>query len=278
MRLILGSPAPLFPSTGFFRCEGEAMTWREGNLAHWNLYFTLSGEGEARLPAGALRVGPGDLLLLPPRLQRSYRVVEPARGWEFYWMHFNPTAALRRQVRWFDRRQPLILAVADPGLRIRLAAMLEELNEVNLHRADLPERPRLMELLTEAVLVRVAGEQRRPRAGRAIDPRIATAIDRVHRRIGAAHPLGELARAAGLSRSQFHLLFRAGMGRSPQAYLEERRLELARFYLLTTGLSIAEIASSVGYGDPFYFTNRFRKRFGVSPRGFRREGTTRART
>ena len=43
-----------------------------------------------------------------------------------------------------------------------------------------------------------------------------------------------LAAWAGLSRSQFCLLFRRGTGRSPQVYMEERRLEMAAHYLRAT--------------------------------------------
>ncbi|MFA5264912.1 MAG: helix-turn-helix domain-containing protein [Opitutaceae bacterium] len=246
------------------------MEWREGNLGSWNLYFTLDGEGQVLLKDRTLKTEAGDLLLLPPKMERSYRVVEAARGWEFFWMHFKPTQIVRRQTDWFEQRKAGTYRVRDPGLRIRMAAILEELNEINLHRAGIPQRDRLMEVMTESVLLRIAGEQGLPRGALgSIDPRIAVVIDRIHRQIGAPHPLDELARNAGLSRSQFHLLFRASMGRSPQEYLEERRMELARFYLTTTALSVAEIAASVGYADPFYFTNRFRKRFAVSPRGLR---------
>ncbi len=249
------------------------MEWREGNLRSWNLYFTLDGQGELLLKDRSLKVEAGFLLLLAPKLERADRLIEATRCWEFFRLHFNPARTLLRQTEWFGQRSVSTCRVRDPGLRIRLAAILEEMNEINLHRPDMTQRDRLMEVMTETVLLRIAGEQGLPRGTLgAIDPRIALVIDRIHRRIGASHPLAELAHEAGLSRSQFHLLFRASMGRSPQEYLEERRLELARFYLTTTAQSVAEIAANVGYADPFYFTNRFRRRFGLSPRGLRTSG------
>jgi AraC family transcriptional regulator of arabinose operon len=41
--------------------------------------------------------------------------------------------------------------------------------------------------------------------------------------------------------------------------------------LRVTGLGIAEIAADVGYDDPFYFSNRFRRHAGKSPTQFRRQ-------
>jgi transcriptional regulator GlxA family with amidase domain len=50
------------------------------------------------------------------------------------------------------------------------------------------------------------------------------------------------------------------------------RLNRARQLLGWTSLSIKEIAAEVGYHDPFYFSARFRKHLGKSPRAFRAAG------
>jgi AraC family transcriptional regulator, transcriptional activator of pobA len=39
--------------------------------------------------------------------------------------------------------------------------------------------------------------------------------------------------------------------------------------LSTTSLSIKEIAYEIGYIDPFYFSNQFKKYFGTSPKQYR---------
>jgi AraC family transcriptional regulator of arabinose operon len=94
-------------------------------------------------------------------------------------------------------------------------------------------------------------------------------MEHIHTHLTAVHTLPALARRAGLSRSQFCALFRAGLGRSPAQYVEERRLELARFYLSTTTQSVAQIAARTGFESPFYFSRRFRRQFGRSPRAHR---------
>ena len=45
--------------------------------------------------------------------------------------------------------------------------------------------------------------------------------------------------------------------------------ERARELLLTTRLSVQDIAETVGYTDPYYFSRQFRRVNGVSPRAFR---------
>ncbi len=52
-------------------------------------------------------------------------------------------------------------------------------------------------------------------------------------------------------------------------YLEQRRLDRAMELLGRTSMSVKDIAGAVGFENPFYFTLRFRKHTGYSPRRFR---------
>ena len=81
--------------------------------------------------------------------------------------------------------------------------------------------------------------------------------------------VGGLARACGLSRSRLAELFREQTGASPLAFLELQRLRRARELLEHTALGLAEIAEAVGFSSPFYLSLRFKKQYGVSPRGYR---------
>lgn len=271
MRSINGSAAPAMPMTGYFHSRLEAMEWVEGNLANWNAYFTLRGTGEVDFGDERIATVAGELLLLPPRLARSYRIPDPASGWEFYWLHFRATPRLRHSVDWFDpQRRSQRFPVAEMALRTRLAAGLEEMHQLNLVNPDLPEREAILEALLEAWLLRVAAAACSAPASLIMDTRIERALEHFHRDIAAAGTIDELAHVAGLSRSQFCLRFRQCTGRTPRQYVEERRLEMAAYYLRTTAQSVTEVAQTVGFASPFHFTNRFRGRFGRSPRAYRR--------
>jgi transcriptional regulator GlxA family with amidase domain len=58
--------------------------------------------------------------------------------------------------------------------------------------------------------------------------------------------VGNLARAAGLSRAHFSREFRRAFGESPHAYLLTRRLERAAALLRRTDHSVADVCLSVG--------------------------------
>jgi AraC family transcriptional regulator of arabinose operon len=46
-------------------------------------------------------------------------------------------------------------------------------------------------------------------------------------------------------------------------------MQVASRLLRLTSLTIQEVAGEVGYDDPFYFSNRFRRYSGKSPSQFR---------
>lgn len=80
----------------------------------------------------------------------------------------------------------------------------------------------------------------------------------------------DIAAEAGLSITRLHLLFRQHYGQSPHAALTQYRVELARWLLTQTSLSVAEIAVRTGHADQSALTRRFREALGVTPAALRR--------
>jgi AraC-like DNA-binding protein len=74
---------------------------------------------------------------------------------------------------------------------------------------------------------------------------------------------------AGFSPSHFSARFRAVTGFSVVEYVKRLRMARARQLLITSELSVAEVATDVGYADPFYFSRQFRAVTGLSPRSYR---------
>ena len=58
-------------------------------------------------------------------------------------------------------------------------------------------------------------------------------------------------------------------GVPPGQYLQQFRIGKARELLISSTLSVGEIAVRCGFDDLFYFSNLFRRLTGVSPRGYR---------
>jgi transcriptional regulator GlxA family with amidase domain len=94
-------------------------------------------------------------------------------------------------------------------------------------------------------------------------------------RSGLAEPwtLNSLAEAVNLSRSQLVRAFDATVGTSPMAYLRQMRAEQLARLLVSTDLSIAEAARSVGWRNQFHASQCFHAHYGVSPTEYRRQHT-----
>ena len=81
--------------------------------------------------------------------------------------------------------------------------------------------------------------------------------------------VGDMARAAGLSRAHFSREFRRAFGDPPHTYLLTRRLERAAALLRTTDRSVADICITVGLRSIGSFTTSFRRAYGQSPTQYR---------
>lgn len=79
----------------------------------------------------------------------------------------------------------------------------------------------------------------------------------------------ELCSEMGMSRMQIHRKLKALIGKSTTDYINDIRLGKAIEMLENEELNISEIAYSVGYSDPNYFSRVFQKKHNISPSQYR---------
>ena len=92
-----------------------------------------------------------------------------------------------------------------------------------------------------------------------------------------AHPeqeydFREMAKKTGVSYAHFRRLFQQHTGIAPKAFLLQNRFNLATRYLLESDKRISEISELCGWDDVYFFSKQFKKKFGVSPLRFRKNG------
>ncbi|MFD1887905.1 AraC family transcriptional regulator [Paenibacillus wenxiniae] len=98
---------------------------------------------------------------------------------------------------------------------------------------------------------------------------VRSTINDLHRHFREPITVGELMRRAGVGRWQYSTLFRRFTGLSPLEYVNAIRLEHARKLLSQTDDPLREIARGVGFRDEYYFSRRFTRFMGVSPKEYR---------
>lgn len=99
---------------------------------------------------------------------------------------------------------------------------------------------------------------------------VLPAIRYIHENYDENHHNSYYAKLCGLSESRFYYTFSNLLNMTPQTYLESLRIEAARNLLITTDISIKEVAEQVGYEDQLYFSRVFKKNIGVSPLNYRK--------
>jgi AraC-like DNA-binding protein len=102
------------------------------------------------------------------------------------------------------------------------------------------------------------------------DPAISRALSALHRDLGRSWTVASLAREAGLSRAAFAARFTALVGQSPMEYAFGCRMRRAETLLRSDHLTVAAIASLVGYGSESALSAAFIRYAGTTPGSYRR--------
>ena len=132
----------------------------------------------------------------------------------------------------------------------------------------------LIEHVIELILILLCrlpaiGGERRDDGGTRL-ARFLPVVERLRASPGARFTLGEAATLCHVSPAYFSRRFAAVFGCGFADYVTSYRLHIASRRIATTATPLSEIGYSLGFSSPSHFTARFRQRFGMSPRDYRR--------
>jgi AraC family transcriptional regulator of arabinose operon len=265
------TPSPVIPDllTGHFRERQGYAVWRPNGTDDWLLIYTIGGAGYFGGAGGPRLVATaGDFVLLRPGTLHDYGIDASAGRWELLWAHFHPRPHWLEWLAWPEPSPGLMrLAPGDTPLRRRVVARFADLHRL----ATGPHRRRAALAMNALEELLLWCDTQNPRSTESrLDPRVLDAMNVMCRRLDEKLALAEVADAAGLSASRLSHLFKQQAGTTPQQFLEHQRLTRAMQLMEMTPLSIKEIAKQVGFENPFYFTLRFKRHTGKSPREYRR--------
>lgn len=240
-------------------------TVRSHGLAEWLIMLTIGGRGRLR-PAGAAWVdlGPRSIVAYRPGTPQDYGTAVDATSWDVLWAHLHPRPDWLPLLEWPTCAAGIGRLDLSPLIAERTRAALER--AVAHHVTGLGQaRPLAMNAVEEALLW---CDAENPRS----DPTDATlraVLEHVSAHMDAPHTLASLAAVTGMSPSHLGRTIRATTGTSVMAAVERIRMDAARELLAHTDLTVTQVAARVGYPDPLYFSRRFRRDAGISPRIWR---------
>ncbi len=243
-------------------------TWRQRGTNDWLLIATLSGSGRFGFTGGEIRTVPGEIVLLHPGTLHDYSVAPESPSWELLWAHFHPHPHWMQWLDWPEIAPGLThLLLEEPQTR---AAIVEKLSEALRHATGAQRRREefAMNSLEAALLL---CDTVNPRQGEPVlDGRVRQVMDFLCLHYSRNLSLDQLGAVVGLSGSRLGHLFRKQVGLTPVQFLERQRLERACQLLELSTRPIHSIAEELGFENPFYFTLRFKRWTGHSPRDYRK--------
>lgn len=252
-------------SCGIFeKLAGPSHTLRPEGRQDYQILFVEGGEVSMWTPDGEVLLSAGDMILLAPHVRHDYRY---RPGCDAMWIHFTGRGA-GELLEQYEICPFVRYRIADTGHFRMLAEKI--IREYRLRQAGFEQIScaYLVQVLTLAKRRIDAAAEERP-AG---PPDLSPALEDMQTEFAKNREIADYAKMCSISSSYFISRFTKEYGIPPYRYLTEIRISQAKHLLLETGISISEIARSIGYSDPFCFSRIFRKYTGISPSEFRKGG------
>lgn len=221
----------------------------QGPIPYHELIFVLEGTIDCRCSGETIPVEAGHCLYLPAG---SDRVVALPIGCRAAVMNF------------YLYREKLELPRVT--LLRNMEQMLFYLHAFNAWNIQ----PEKNHAAMQEVFYLIVSEVSRSAANLSYSRRVEAAKEYIAEHLSEELSVDRLARFLGLNRDYFGQLFRKHEGCSLREYITVLRIRKAMSLLQTQTLPIKEIASLVGFHDPFYFMNVFKKYVGHPPAAYRK--------
>lgn len=224
----------------------------------------FKGHSVAVINGKTYRKDPGTVTLLPPGSVTESDVTGDTLV--FRWVKFNFLFDIG--INLFSLYS--FPTVFDAGTSLRLGRKIAQLAKCRSSNAieTIVKRKRIGWGLCEDMM---PFAEKRPEFDRILSgaSRLSKVFALIAERGPRAISVATLAKAANLSISRFHALFRETTGLSPHAYIAREKLKRAQELLRTTDKTLDEISLETGFYDPYHFGRQFKKMFGMPPGQYR---------
>lgn len=244
---------------GYFPTARGHRRTRGGGAEEAVVLLCVAGTGTVRLAGETHALAPGSCISIPARAPHEY-VASPDDPWTIWWMHVRGSDAAELTGGLLDTPRPVTRLRAFD----RAVALFDELVGV-LEGRNSPAQLLAASGIAWQLLTRIASDSVLPADGSPLE----RAMRYLEARIDGTVRVGELAAMVGLSAAHLSAMFRQATGGGPGAFHAALKMARARTLLDTTSLPVGEIAGTVGYTDPLYFSRHFRRAHGLSPTQYR---------
>jgi AraC family transcriptional regulator of arabinose operon len=251
-------------SLGYYPQARGHFTYRKKGLAENFIFYCVDGHGWYKIENERYEVGPNEFFILPQNKEHAYGSDE-TRPWSIYWIHFGGTSLpdfnTMQIVR--DHFKPAYIKASDT-----IVALFNKIYQT-LETGYSIDNLTFSNLCLSHYLTLFLYNAKHFDASVTKSDIISDAIRHMQENINSNITLQDLCSHFHYSPSRFSSLFKQRTGYSPIDYFIQLKMQKASQLLDFTDQSIKDVAFTFGFDDPYYFSRRFRKTIGVSPKKYR---------
>ena len=252
-------------NTGYEQCDGGYI-WGPALRDHYLIHYVVSGRGVLRCNQQEYAVEAGMLFIVFPAQVASYQADEED-PWQYTWVGFNGADARRLvKLTGLSKAQPVWRSDDPDATYARLRAVADASDNTAAADAEMVGRLYLF-------LAHLMKQNHRQTTDDVHQTYVANALRYIQYNYANNIGVADIAHYVGISRSQLYRAFLQHFGVSPHTYLQTYRINEACSLLRDPAYSVAEVAGSVGFNDPLYFSRVFKAIKGVTPSDYQKKQT-----
>lgn len=248
------------------RKKPVVITNRPNGRIDFQLLYIASGKAHFFFDEEEQIVTAGNMILYLPKEEQKYMYYGTDKT-EVYWVHFTGNS-VEEILKSYSI--PLDEHVFYTGTPIIYESLWKQMIwELQLRNSQFEELI-MMYLRQLFLFIQRHREKQTPSLNQSMMKEIEYARNYFHDHYHEAICIEDYAHARNMSTCWFIRNFRNATGSTPLQYLLSIRMSNARALLEHTEYNVTEISSLVGFDDPLYFSQQFKKHVGISPTKYRK--------
>ncbi|OMF16929.1 AraC family transcriptional regulator [Paenibacillus amylolyticus] len=238
---------------------------REFKTLKYGFLFVMRGEARMTVNGTIYELQSGSVFHAAPGMKMDSRVISETE-YEYYAVFYGSDKIDEKKEQ--DVHNALkVHFKMDQAVNPRIVELLAMLQEHAYHSGGM-EKLRVKQLFLSILVEVLMGYRQRESVTSPSEQVIEEALSYINVNYMNPLTLDELAETHGMNSKQFSYFFHKYTGLRPIDYVIHHRMERARDLLKSGNFLIRDVAISVGYPNPLYFSRVFKNKFGVSPSAY----------